>query len=244
MITEQIMPGDKVDIRVLQQVKQDKADNKLTTLVSSVFDVDSDGTVELNMPSSGGRIILLSTNLRYEFVFTTAQGLYKANGVVQERYKENNFFLAKIAFTTPLVKFQRREYYRLSCMLPLDYLVIDDSITDLNTMKEVHYALSQKPDKYNKKGEGTMLDISGGGLRFVTKTPIHAEYLLMQFNLENEKRNEFIDVIGFVIRSEKLEESSRYFHRIKFIFKDTKCQEHIIKYIFEEERIIRKKEQG
>ena len=244
MNANQIMPGDKVDIRILQQVKQDKS-SEITTYISSVYDVQEDGTVILNMPTQAGKILLLPVKIRYEFIFTTSQGLFKAEGTVTERYKEKNFYLLKVGFSSALEKFQRREYYRLNCMIPVNYLILDDEIVKLNKMKEIHYAIQDHIEILKTKSSGTMVDISGGGMRFVTDESLEgAKHLLLQFRLENEKIDVLIDVVGDIIRSEKIVDNNKFFNRIQFHYKDSKCQESIIRYIFEEERILRKKEQG
>ena len=78
MDTKDIKPGSKVDLRMLQEVNRKDGSKGVGTYMSSVFDLDANGNFILHMPTQGGKILLLPLNVRYEFVFTTSGGLYKA----------------------------------------------------------------------------------------------------------------------------------------------------------------------
>ena len=57
---KEIKPGTKVDIRIMQEVnRESNGGEDSTTYISSVFDLLEDGSIELNMPTRAGRILLL-----------------------------------------------------------------------------------------------------------------------------------------------------------------------------------------
>ena len=88
-----IKPGDKIDIRLIQQISQNgnKVD-EIRVYKSQVYDIYEGGELEISMPSQGGKIILLPLGVRFEFVFYSHGGLYRAEGTVKERFKKDNLY--------------------------------------------------------------------------------------------------------------------------------------------------------
>lgn len=241
-----LMPGTKVDIRILQQVRNETAEIEKTAYISSVYDVEEDDAILVYMPIWGGKIQMLPMDLRYEFVFTVKNGLYKAVGRLQDRMKRDNFYLFRVRLISPLEKFQRREYYRLECIIPLLYDVVTPEMAALPNMDEIRSALMENPDNQEiVGGVGTILDISGGGMRFATTSSLeNAQYLLLQFSLEDEGRMLDMELLGERVSSEAKPEADQFIHRIKFHFRNRRDQETIIHFIFQIQRKLRKKEQG
>ena len=56
--------------------------------------------------------------------------------------------------------------------------------------------------------------------------------------------NQEFDIVGSVISCEKKEQvtEKKYVSRVKFMIKDDRVREDIIRYIFEEERLTRQKD--
>lgn len=125
MRMEDLMPGCKVDIRITQLMEKEDVDATQGIYYTSIFDVTKD-SIELQMPMVGGRLQLLPKNIRYEFIFSTPMGLYKAQGTVTDHIKKQHFYLLKIVLTSPLEKFQRREYYRITCMVPMIFMGVTE----------------------------------------------------------------------------------------------------------------------
>ena len=214
---------------------------------SSIFDTLPDDTIEVNCPTKEQKIILLRTDLRYELVFTTENGLIRATGIFTERYKKGNFYLMKFKPQGPLEKYQRREFYRLDCYIPLSYVTLPPEADDLEKMSELRALLQkQREEKIPSiMGKGTILDISGGGIRFITTKDLKdVSFLLLEFPIQGKNGREQIEVIGKVRGSLPLDKNGNSEYRIQILFKDSKAQERIVHYIFEEERRIRQKESG
>ncbi len=241
-----IKAGNKVNIRFYQEAARAEQTNRDEQVFASrVFDVLSDGTLELDIPTKEGKLVLLPHNVRYMFEFTTDQGMFRCAGQITERIRRGNFYLMRARIISKMQKYQRREYYRLNVMMDVMFQAMDARVEELEKMSEVRGLLQGQ--SFNEKviGRGTIVDISGGGMRFISETYIQgAEYMYMAFNLVISGRKQMVEVLAKVIAISRIPDSRNYTYRLKFMYKDSKLQEKIIRFIFEEERRIRKKELG
>ena len=58
--TDLIKPGDKIDIRLLQQVENEKrTGDTVKVYKSQVLDINKRGNLEISMPTEGTKLILL-----------------------------------------------------------------------------------------------------------------------------------------------------------------------------------------
>ena len=143
-----------------------------------------------------------------------------------------------------------------------DYLTIDDNFSKKSLKK---YMIEEKipanernsmmvladgnhiiwvPDEEEKRA--TILDISGGGARFVSEEKFEAnQFVLMELELISDNMDKQYHIKGRIVGWKKLEyREPRYETRIEFIMEDNKVREDIIRYIFEEERKKRRNEKG
>lgn len=245
MEVKELLLGSKVDIRIVQKMmRDDPKEKKNSVYYSTIYDINSDDTLELNMPLEGQKLRILPKNIRYEFIFTMNQGIYKAEGTVIEHLKKGTVYLLKAQLTGPLQKMQRREYFRISCMIPVSFVVMDEYALSCENLKQMKEYLDAMQD-IKVCGMGTMLDISGGGTRFVsTESLKDVEYLLLQFQLPLKNGMREMEVTAQVIESTRVKGENKFIHRAKFFYQESRTKELLIRYIFEEERRIRKKEQG
>ena len=189
--------------------------------------------------------MLLPQNVRYMFEFITDGGIYRCQGAITDRIKRGNFFLMKAKAISKLVKFQRREYYRLNVMMDILFERLDDSAADMEKMSDVKGLLQTSILDENIVGRGTMVDISGGGVRFISDTRMQdANYLFVIFTIATGGKKIVAELMGKVIAINFNPDVGNYTYRLKFLYKDSKMQETIVRFIFEEERRIRKKELG
>ena len=242
MVSSILNIGDKLDIRILQQVENaGKAGEKPKVWRSMIYDIKNNGELELGMPTEGGKMVLLSLGLRYDLVFYAKGGLYQCIGQVKERYKSDNIYMVSMELKTNLSKFQRREYYRKECLLDVNYLEMTDEEVGSESAETAFVRRAELfPDERMKKG--IAVDISGGGLRMVTDEPVVSGNLLLNFTLRNDFGERDIWLYGTVLQTRKLEGNGliRYESRIMYDIRDNRVREQIIKYIFEEERKSRK----
>ena len=92
--TDLIKPGDKIDIRLLQQVEnEERTGDTVKVYKSQVLDINKRGNLEISMPTEGTKLILLPLDVRLEFVFYSGGFLYKSIGQIVERFKRDNIYL-------------------------------------------------------------------------------------------------------------------------------------------------------
>lgn len=116
--TDLIKPGDKIDIRLLQQVEnEERTGDTVKVYKSQVLDINKRGNLEISMPTEGTKLILLPLDVRLEFVFYSGGFLYKSIGQIVERFKRDNIYTLEVELKTRLEKFQRREFYRYECSI-------------------------------------------------------------------------------------------------------------------------------
>lgn len=245
MLSNLIEAGNKIDIQMLNHAElSSKMMDSPRIYKSQIIDIMENGDIEILMPTERGKLLLLSLGMRYEFIFYTQTGLYKAIGEIKERYKSDNKFLILVTFHTPLSKYQRREYYRLEYLMDMSFYVIPRKIAELDSAEEilekVKEEISENKDSAYSPYSGTMIDISGGGIRLRMDSKFEGQvFLLLFIKLGKEDFALEYPVLGHVISCDKVEEAySKYELRIEFLFKDNdaKIREEIIKFIFAEQR--------
>lgn len=244
-----IRVGDKIDIRMLQQVElADSSGQNPVVYKSKVQDIKKDDFLEVSMPTNGGKMVLLPAGVRYEFIFYTKAGLYRCIAQIKERYKVNNLFMLLIEPKSPLEKFQRREYFRFGCAMDMEYQQITEEesrIADMEQLKKTH-KVNFPEDSIR---HGIAVDLSGGGIRFVGEEELQREdFLFISIFLRSTDADHLLEVAGRILSCRKVEAAPnspkkeiKYEYRVQFLTRDQKKREMIIKYIFEQERKNRQK---
>lgn len=141
---------------------------------------------------------------------------------------------------------QRRQFFRLPCTIDMDFYEVrydDKAESELEFCKKMY-----KNHAINIKNMNTVksviLDISGGGIRFSLSTPLEeGTYFMAQFSLALEECTQQFNIVCKVINcTQSLDYADRYFARSKFIFDRMTEREKIVRFVFEEERRIRRRE--
>lgn len=246
-VSDIIRLGDKIDIRVFQQSGNREKYNKSEVYRSQVLDIKKNGNFEIAMPTEKGKIILLPLGVRFEFVFYSYNGaLYKSIGQVVERYKKDGFFMLEIQLKRPLEKFQRREYYRYNCTLDVKFYILDEKQKQMESSDEVYLDLMKKG--FNESVYyGITVDLSGGGMKIrSTQELIPDDKVMVLLRLANDKMDKQFYVLCNVVSCIEVHMPAKVLYESRLIFSisDNRIREEIIRYIFEEERKVRKKENG
>lgn len=231
MLTEFVKPGNRIEIQTVEHAILGAASNsKMYT--SRIYDVLDDEKLEILMPMDGTKLILLPVDGEYQFCFYTDKGLYQCTVRIVERYKSNNVYLLVCEMTSPLGKYQRREYYRYACTLPLRTRDLMDE--EIRTIEEGRYHMQIGLPLTR----GQIVDISGGGIRFVTSVRYEpGMQIAVCFSLNIHGREMPYELAGMVLSSKENEvRRGEYEHRVKFTAVSNNEREEIIRYIFEEER--------
>ncbi len=248
MSSEILQVGQKVEIRIVMEIAQEKKTGVAARVFKSqLLDIKDNGDLEMAMPFNGSRIVLLPLELRYEFLFVGEKNvMYKAEGEIRERYKSENRFLILTRLLTGLEKIQRRAFFRWECSMDVAFWRITEEQMALGNTRQI---LKQLQDENYLKNQvkARTIDISGGGARFQTYQALdEGQCLLMCINLKSEEKDEQILVPGRVLTTEEIRTAHHtvYRSRVEFINTDKEINEAIVRFIFSEERKYRKQGKG
>lgn len=239
MLSKFIEPGDRIEMQAVERNKEGEQGTATKVYKTQVYEIQSEDRLELNMPMEKTKLVLLPVDMEYDLVFYGKSGLFQCFARIVDRYKSNNVYILVMEITSNLRKYQRREYYRYQCALEMSARPLEE---------EEHKAVEENRPFVIQPGlplkSGVIVDISGGGLRFMSVQLYEPESLLYcSFHLIRNGERKKIEVTGKVLSVKGLENRPGTFeHRVKFTNMDVDTREEIIKYIFEEERKSRKKE--
>lgn len=245
MLSKIVSLGDKVEVTRVDSGENYKKNEKITTYFSRIYDIIEEDKLKISMPMEGTRLIVMDKNTKYELCIYTTYGLYKCRALLVDRYKEGNVFVAVLELYTGLQKFQRRQYYRLECNIALQYRILTEEETELLLNNRMP-ASFQNSLMSSGQIQGITLDISGGGIRFVSDTANEkGSHMLIEFNIPLGEEMKYFSIVSVQIDSRKIpNKEAVYEHRIQFENITKREREDLIKYIFEEERRFRKNEKG
>lgn len=235
MLEKYVKVGDKVELRPAQRVGlNDEEHQEQKIYLSKVNQILSEDKLEILMPIEQSRIILLPRNISMTLVIYTSNGLYQCEVKASERYKSGNIFLQVLELTSAIKKYQRREFYRYNCAVP----VFSRSLSDEEKENMIW-------DDTVAGMEGTSFDIGGGGVRFrVDQSFEPKEMILCILHLEIKGNVRDIQTLSKVLSVKPIKNSDSYEIRVQFERITHKDRELIIQYIFEDERRRRKHDNG
>lgn len=240
MLSKYIGVGNRIELQSVRRIKVETPagvveEKKVYT--SRVYDILSDERLEILMPIEQTKLILLPVDAEYDLCFYTDNGLYQCFAKVVDRYRDNNIYVLALDLTSNLRKFQRREYYRFSCALEMDSReLVEEEVESLDLKTSLQPGLPLK--------RSVIVDISGGGLRFVSNLEYAKDSLILcKYSLIIDGNPREYNLIGKVLAVAERENKPGVFeHRVQYINMDVDDREEIIKYIFNEERKNRHKE--
>ena len=234
MIEKYLRPGDKVEIQFAQRVasSDNQVELKKKIYMSKINQILSEDKVEVLMPIEQSKMVLLPRNATGDLIIYTSNGLFQCKVKVGDRYKSENIFLQVLNLFSGIKKYQRREFYRYSCSVPLFCRVLTEE-----EKKSLVW------DETLKGNACQVLDLGGGGVRFVTDEPFEKEELIVCFlELETRKGNKEIQAVGKVLSSSLVKDSTRFYEiRVQFEKISNAMREQIVQFIFDDERKRRKK---
>ena len=240
MISKYIHVGDKLELTSVRKSVNEYGEIVRKTYKSELYEIESEDTIKIAMPMEQTKLVLLPVDGEYSLCFYTPNGLYQCLARVAERYKSNKLYVLEMELETDLQRYQRREYYRLNTILDMKCKVLTEGeVNNLTEQVEIF-------DTDITFDNGIMVDISGGGARFISSVQ-YQEHSLIRFVFSlfvNGSMTEY-RLIGRILKSQPIVNKENQFeNRIKFENMVTEERESIIKYIFEEERKLRHRERS
>lgn len=240
MLSKYVIPGIRVEIQTRERIRFSGEQKEKKIYHTQVMEVLSEDRLELLMPIEKSKLVLLSVNVEYDLCFYTTAGPFQCTALVIDRYKSEKHYLLLMELTSSLRKVQRREHYRLSCALDVDVRALEAEEAESMENGEKQMALGLPTQRC------VMVDISGGGLRFVGNSVYEPGSLVYcKYHLMTKGENKEHMLAAKVLMVKELEgKPGTYEHRVQYIDIDAAEREEIIRFIFEEERKYRKKEKG
>ena len=174
MANEVIQIGNKIEMQVVMNRSLTSETLGTEVYVSQFLQWADMNLATIAIPTFKGHLVPLRVDDVYELRFVTKNGLYRCRGRIKKRTKTSNgLAVAEIKFISAMEKFQRRQFYRMQCIMPMTFSILTDVQKDLYKEKKRCLTLEQKLN-IEKKLESqqlnfqkaTVLDISGGGMRF------------------------------------------------------------------------------
>lgn len=239
MLSNVVQAGSRIEMQAAERQRVRRGVAYAKVYHSRVYEVLSEDTMEIVMPMEKTKIVLLPVDAEFDVMIYTNSGPYQCSLRITDRYKSNNVYLLVVELTRNLRKYQRREYYRLSCSLEISTRVLQEE-----EQQAVENNLPYTLTPGIPLEQGTIVDISGGGVRFLSKHCYEPEDLLyLNYRLPVGEEGKLYELLGKVLSVKELENRSDIFeHRIQYYGITRNMREEIIRYIFEEERKSRRKE--
>ncbi|MCR5665764.1 MAG: flagellar brake domain-containing protein [Eubacterium sp.] len=233
-------PGDKIDIKVIKNINQTGHNQTVLIFKSQIFDVIDEQTLKIAMPTQAGRTILFPVGTEFEAIVYAKKGLFSTQCKVKQRFNEDGLLTLEVNLESPIKKFQRREFFRLSKLIDVSYFRIPISEEELDVEEQYQRALLTQPQEMLR---GTIVNISGGGVKLLLSHPLYKdELILVKFCLAESKNQELYQLMAQTIECEPSERiKNKYSVRLKFVALDKSIQDELIKQIFLEERKLMKK---
>ena len=239
MLSKFIAPGDRIEMQRVERIKGTQDEENRRIFLSSVHEIIAEDQMEVIMPMEKTKLILLPVDTEYDVTIYGQTGLFQCFARVVDRYKSNNVYLLALELTSNLRKHQRREYYRFSCALEMCSRNLEEEEIKAIDEKRPYVLTPGLPIK-----RSVIVDISGGGLRFLSTQKYEPESMIYcSYHLLKKGEKKQIEVVGKVLTVNELENRrGTYEHRVQYVNVDVDTREQIIQFIFEEERKNRKRE--
>ena len=234
MAAVKIEVGSKLDL-ISMKMSAQLSDTKVYK--SQILDKIDEQHFQVSMPIDGYKVLLLPVGGRYEATIYSGKNIYVCQVRVTDRYKVRNQYVMNIETISSLKKFQRRAYFRLEYTRDFEFHLPEEEVEavqedEAENLEETHVFFDK----------GILLDLSGGGCRFVSREKIEpGERLILRIPLEG-KEKKILTVTGQTLSSKRVESRSiSYEQRVEFVDIEEARREEIIQFIFQQERKNRKK---
>jgi len=206
--------GDKLSIEIRENEVNQNENNMLN---AQLIDIDNN-YLYISPPVYSGKRYTLSKNQEITMFFYRKKGVYQFNAEVVNQIDTNivTFKLKPLGHTQ---KIQRRNYYRLPIVAPA--------------------VLKKQKNNTIVEFECIMKDLSGSGVKIACKNEIEkSESVLIKFSIDE---NQLVAMNGEVVRVIKNFENNTYELGIKFKEANQVDVDRIFAFIFEKQRLLRKK---
>lgn len=218
--------GQKIEMRHISH-RIAKEGEQVKVHITQIYDILGENSLEVLMPIENAKMTLLPLNAVYTLIIYTRNGVYHCDARVKAHYKKEKVYLNRLEVISTVNRYQRREYYRYACDLPI--------FSRLLTEKEMETKIW---DTNNEGIPGEMLDLGGGGVRFLTTEQYEkGDMILCRFTLSLPHGEQEYHILGTVLSLVTAGKYGNKFEaRVQFEDITNLTREEIIQFIFEDER--------
>ncbi len=193
--------------------------------LSQVEDILSENEFLIHVPIAYGQLVRLPIGKKLGFIFFTEKAMVIFSGEILQFRKEGELNFMVIKLLSEGEKIQRRAFFRFNCLLPLKYYYNPSGNIDF--------------EQADICRDGIIKDIGGGGIRFVSNEDID-EFEEIKCNIMLD--DEYLSLRGTILSKAYFPKSNyKYQYRLEFRSATADEQESIVKFIFNEERKLMKK---
>lgn len=253
MIENTLQIGDKIELSQVVFTEDGVKTSKV--YVSQLLDIVDDTTVNAAVPIESSHLVPLEIGSRYDMRFFTRGGMYCCRTEVDGRFKQDGTLFLRMKLLTELKKDQRRQYFRLERIIPVSFHVItkeEESIAkildkkDFRDDREKRILEKKLREAMGEPKLGTITNISGGGVRFVAAEKLAKDdKLSLEFYMDRDNPETYLQLEGRIVFADERRNSNQmYENRVEFLNVNRLDRERIVKFVFSEERKMRKKESG
>lgn len=239
-----IVIGNKLEIRKIRRTNDSEGTGGY---VSSLLKWEEDDKARIAAPVYQGNIVQLEIGEQYLLWFFTSKGMFRCKCMVIDQYRMVDTEVVIIQFLSEIESYQRRNYFRLEYIIPLEYYIITENEQILYKELENSSDEQEKSALRDKlellKGEvyqGTLLDISGGGMRFNSGVHHSVNDMLIirpKFSDKLESEIEYIKA-KIIMSVPVVNKTNTVEQRVKFVDMKKDKRESLIRYIFKKERML------
>lgn len=221
------------------------------TYVSRVSSVKDDMHFEMLMPHNVSHNMDFAIGEKFLFIFQNEGSLYQSVGVVADKHRSRSTSVLTIRLNNAIEKIQRRQFFRVDCLVDIQYRYNEEN-KDFFQEKLNKKGLSQEEREQAERQIkmspsewrfGTAIDISGGGIRFNCREKLEKDTRIdIQMKMPEIDEGSNIVIFAKVVSSFEMRDRKNWFeNRVEFIAINPLQREKIIRYVFEKDRINRKR---
>jgi c-di-GMP-binding flagellar brake protein YcgR len=205
---------------------------------STIQEIDEDH-IALGVPVKKQRQLFLQDGETYSFRLPVDDALYSFKSKILGKKFNGHIPLYLMDWPEDVERSQRRQFFRFPCMMDLQYWVLpkEDSKNEdqLSKYKESDSFLSEQLESLGLPQNAVIINISGGGLMFVSGRRLSVgEQLALSFRLESRSGSSDVLLKGkirrvFVFHMGRI---VRYRYGIEFFDIKERTRDEIIRFIF------------
>lgn len=198
-------------------------DHRKQVYGKSIIQEVNDDNLAIGIPMKKNKQVVLQEGVTYSFRAVLDDGLYYFAGEVLGTKSSGHVMLYIISRPQQVQRRQRRNYFRVPCVLNARYIEISGD------------GSQPASEEWLQAETALVTNLSGGGLMFVTgrELPV-GTVLFLRLSLQSKDENKEVLVKGKILRVHplKMGRALRYRYGVQFFDLMEKDRDEIIRYIF------------